>query len=141
MKLGDSAEFAQGITEPTDCGIQRYLEIDKCVRGPQPPPHLFPCDGLSGAFHESSEDLKRLFAEGNRHPPLQQPATVKIDLECSETDIHGRPKIFVLSHLPVYILVRRRPLPWFLVPVYFTHSRCAMSGCMARIELEGDYGK
>jgi len=88
--------IAQRVAQTADGGIQCYFEIDKRVRRPKPLAQVFAGHDFTGTLHERGEHLKRLLPEGDRHSPLQQPATFQIDFKCSEAHVHGC-RSFLLS--------------------------------------------
>jgi len=75
-----------------DRGIHAMIEIDKCVRRPEPLPQLVARNKLSGMFQQNFKNLNRL--------PLQlQPDTTFAELSAPRVELEGAKAVgLLLAH-------------------------------------------
>ena len=78
--------IAQGNADFLYRGIERVVELDKGVFGPNLFAQLLARDEFSGALEKSREHLKGLFLQTNACPTLTQFSCVKVGLEKTEAD-------------------------------------------------------
>src|SRR5882762_5083119 len=81
--------FAQRIAQPLDGGIEAMIEVDEGVRRPEFAAQFLSGNQFSRSFKQRSQNLQGLFLQLHLLPALAQFPSVKVDLECAETDNPG----------------------------------------------------
>jgi hypothetical protein len=76
----------QGLAQPVGRPVEAAVEIDKCVRRPEPLLDLLPRDDFAGAFQQHGKNLKGLFLKFDLESLFPQFASLKIDLEDSKAN-------------------------------------------------------
>jgi hypothetical protein len=74
----------QGLTDLFDCHVERGIEVDERVLGPDRPAQVVAADQLAGMAHELTEDLRWLALQGYAPAVPTQLSGSRIELEGAE---------------------------------------------------------